>query len=189
MRLSPVLVALIACNPPVTADDQMGDSGDNDSGSAAAFEMTLPWDDGAAIPEQYTCGAGQVNWTSQHNPLVSWANPPAGTAAFAMIYVDSDLNDWEHWAFYTADATVLSIAENTSNTASMPGGVTELRSQDGRTGYVPNCPGSSHTYTWTLHAVSDAAALAGQTTFDGLRAAAEGASLGSLTYTGVVGPL
>lgn len=184
MRLLPILVALAACNPPVDGDEN-SETGDTDT---AVFTLTLPWDDGAAIPTEYTCGAGGVNWTTQPNPLVSWSGAPDGTAAFAMIYVDSDLSDWEHWAFYTADATVTSIPATTSNTASLPAGVTELVSQDGRTGYVPNCPSSTHTYTWTLYAVSDASALTGQTSFDGLRSAAESVSLGSLTYTGTASP-
>ena len=82
------------------------------------FSLSLPWESGADIPSEYTCGPSGVNWQTQPNPLVSWSGAPDGTAAFALIYVDSDLNDWEHWAFYTADASVLSIPASSSNTTS-----------------------------------------------------------------------
>ena len=176
---------LAACNPPVTGDDTLATDSGTDTAAAGEFAFYTPaWQDGDTIPTEYTCD-GTGGWQAQNNPELLWENPPAGTQAFAMIYVDSDLNDWNHWAFYTTNADVLGIPQATSNTGSVSSGVVELRSQDGRTGYVPNCPGSNpHTYTFTLWAVSDANALVGQSTFDGLASAASAVSLGSLSFSG-----
>jgi phosphatidylethanolamine-binding protein (PEBP) family uncharacterized protein len=182
-RMVPVIALLVACNPPLTDDNS--DSSDT-STTPAVFTFSTPgWTDGAAIPAEYTC-AGTGGWAAQDNPELNWANAPEGTAAFAMIYVDTDLGDWRHWAFYTADASVTTIPRGTSNTASLPAGVTELQSGDNRVGYVPNCPGGAeHTYQFTLWAVSDASALSGMTTFADLKTAAEANSLGSLSFTGL----
>lgn len=181
-RMLPALALLVACNPPIT--DENNDSSDSEEPGVFGFS-TPAWESGAAIPVDYTCD-GSGGWTAQDNPELVWENPPTGTAAFAVIYVDTDLNDWEHWAFYTSSADVLTIPRGTSNTASLPAGVIELASQDGRTGYVPNCPGpSAHSYEFTIWAVSDANALVGITTFDALETAAAANSLGTLSFNGL----
>ncbi|MCO4746140.1 MAG: YbhB/YbcL family Raf kinase inhibitor-like protein [Proteobacteria bacterium] len=183
IRMLPVVALLVACNPPLTDDN--ADTSDTNTAPAEFAFSTSAWTDGATIPAEYTC-AGTGGWNAQDNPELTWANAPEGTAAFAMLYVDTDLGDWRHWAFYTSDASVNSIPRGTSNTVSLPAGVTELTSGDGRVGYVPNCPsGSMHTYEFTLWAVSDASALTGMTTFADLKAAAEANSLGSLSFTGL----
>lgn len=184
MRLLPVFL-LLACNPPVTADET-GDTGAEDSDTTPQpFAFYTPsWADGGAIPAEFTCD-GTGGWQGQPNPELVWENPPEGTAAYAVLYVDSDLGDWEHWAFYTTDAAVAGIPASTSNTGSLPAGVVELNGQDGRTGYIPNCPsGQTHTYTFTIYAVNDASALTGQTTFSGLESAAAAAALATLSFSG-----
>lgn len=185
-RILPALLLLVACSPPSTDDDVSGDSTVEDSGVPAEFAFYTPaWADGEAIPVEYTCdGAG--GWPAQDNPQLVWENPPEGTEAFAVIYVDTDLGDWEHWAFYTANAEVLEIPRTTSNTSNLPVGVVELESQDSRTGYVPNCPGPTpHSYEFTIWAVSDANALVGSATFTELEANATANSLGTLSFSGM----
>lgn len=183
IRLLPVLALCVACNPPLT-DDIVDDDFILDSGlNPGVFAFSTPaWVDGAAIPVEYTCDS-TLGWASQDNPELVWENPPTGTEAFAVIYVDTDLGNWEHWAFYTTNADVLSIPRGTSNTTSLPAGVVELDSN--RLGYIPNCPGpTAHTYTFTIWAVSDASMLTTATTFTALETAAAANSLGTLSFTG-----
>ena len=171
-----------------TPDTGPADSGEHpDAAMAGPFSFATPaWMDGARVPPEYTC-AGTGGWRNQRNPELVWSDPPAGTQAFVMIFDDPDARNYPHWAFYTADATLTGVPEGVSNTMNLPTGITELRGGDGRVGYVPNCPGGrDHTYRWRLWAVNTASLnLPARPTFTQLQQAADAASLGMVTFTGI----
>lgn len=170
-----------------TPDLGFADTGVNDTGPAAAFEFFTPaWIDGGMVPSQYTCD-GPGGWPHQNNPALVWANPPAGTAGFVMIFDDPDAGNWRHWAFFTADASLTGVPESSSNTAALPSGVTELRSGDNRRGYVPNCPGGNrHEYRWRLWAVNTAnLGVTASSSFSALERAAENAKIEMIQFFGV----
>lgn len=162
------------------------DGGPRDGGEVADFDFYTPaFNDGDMVPAQYTCD-GRGGFGHQFNPELIWENPPPGTAAFVMIFDDPDAGNFGHWAFYTDDATVLRIPEGTSNTMNLPMGVNELRSSDGRTGYVPNCPGGrQHQYRWRMWAVDNTFMLNGRLSFDALERAATAAELDMVQFTGL----
>ena len=61
------------------------------SADAAQLQFIGPWDDGAAIPVEYTCdGADDV-------PLITWTAPPDGTAELALSVIDPDADGFVHW--------------------------------------------------------------------------------------------
>ncbi|MCO4743930.1 MAG: YbhB/YbcL family Raf kinase inhibitor-like protein [Proteobacteria bacterium] len=160
---------------------------DTDTDTDADFSFSSPaFAHNTAIPSEYTCD-GPGGWTAQNNPELVWANAPVGTQSFAMIYVDTDFNDWRHWAFFTSDATLSGIAKATSNTNTLPSSVTELESGDRRIGYVPNCPsGQSHRYEFTLWALdTQDLGLTGNATFAQLESAANDHSLGTVSFIGI----
>lgn len=174
-----------------TATPDAGHSGPLDSGEhfdaqgpGFAFNFYTPaWNDGDMVPSQFTC-AGPGGWNHQNNPELRWEHASLGTSAFVMIFDDPDAGGWEHWAFYTDDETTTSIPASSSNRTSLPSGVTELSSGDGRTGYVPNCPGGAyHTYRWRLWAVDNTFVPTTQS-FAALERAANAASLEMRQFTG-----
>ncbi|MCB9741835.1 MAG: YbhB/YbcL family Raf kinase inhibitor-like protein [Alphaproteobacteria bacterium] len=184
-----LLLLALACKDPAVIDSQSDDSATEsapDTAPAGEFSFSTPsWEDGGAIPAEFTCD-GQGGWNNQRNPELVWENPPEGTAAYALTYIDLTANGWQHWAFYTEDASLGGLPQESSNTADLPAGVTELVSNDGRRGYVPNCPGGrEHTYEFTLWALSEPLAVGENASFGQLRNAAENKALGSLSFTGL----
>jgi hypothetical protein len=167
-----------------------------DAMAPAAFAFYTPaWMDGGTVPTEFTCD-GPAGWSGQNNPELIWENPPAGTAAFVMIFDDPagspaswgpNTSGWRHWAFFTSDATVLSIPQATSNTMNLPSGVTELRSGDQRVGYVPNCPPAPpSSYRWRIWAVNTAnLGVSASSSFAQLEQAAENAKIESIQFVGV----
>ena len=58
---------------------------------SAELQFAGPWDDGAAIPVEFTCdGADDA-------PLITWTAPPDGTAELAMSVIDPDADGFVHW--------------------------------------------------------------------------------------------
>jgi len=181
-----------AVDTGVAADLGFPDSGVHadadpvDTGPPQPFDFYTPaWMDGARVPAEYTCaGAGGIR--NQRNPELVWENPPAGTAAFVMIFDDPDAGGFPHWAFFTSDATVLGVPVGTSNTRSLPSGITEVSNGFGATGYGPNCPGGRlHTYRWRMWAVSTSQlGLTSRSNFGAIERAAQSNALGMVQFTG-----
>jgi len=187
-----------AAVPDMGSQPPPQDAGFPEDAQAPSFPFrfyTPAWIDGGNVPTEYTCD-GPAGWNGQNNPELIWENPPFGTAAFVMIFDDPaglpsswgpSTSGWRHWAFFTADASVLSIPQATSNTSNLPSGVTELRSGDNRVGYVPNCPPSPpSSYRWRIWAVNTTnLGVNANSSFSQLEQAAEAAKVASLQFVGV----
>lgn len=109
------------------------------------------------IPERYVMpGAGGENVSLP----VSWSDPPAETASFALTMVDPHpvANNWIHWMVVNIPADVRSIKEGASGQF-MPSRAVELMNSFGKPGYGgPQPPAGSgeHPYVLTIYALSEA---------------------------------
>lgn len=133
-----------------------------------AFRVTPTWAEGAAIDPRHTCDGMNVS------PAVSWANPPEGTASFAVILTDLDAPEYAHWTVANIDATSTGISEGSVGDLAVV-----AMNSDAKPDYSGPCPaeGGTHRYSLSVYAVSQV--LEAQTG-DGapsLRAAIEAAAL------------
>jgi hypothetical protein len=106
---------------------------------------------GERIPARYTCEGEDVS------PEISWENPPANTAAFALILHDPDApraNGFTHWLLYNIPAGVAQIPENVPEGPRVSGLGMQGRNDAGKIGYTGPCPPSgSHRYFMRLFAL------------------------------------
>ena len=78
------------------------------------FRLTSPaYAEGSQIPTQYSCADPNAA-----SPALSWSNPPAGTASFAIILHDTDgapakgAMDVTHWIFWNIPASSTQVMGN-----------------------------------------------------------------------------
>jgi hypothetical protein len=97
---------------------------------------------------------GNANCLGQNvSPELSWSNPPAGTASYAILAVDNEGGfglGVVHWVAYGIAANVMSLAEGEGSAASSKFvGGTNTRNLDH---YIGPCapPGSAHHYAFTV---------------------------------------
>lgn len=131
--------------------------------------------DGEAIPARHGCDDEDVS------PALAWSDPPAGTAAIALIVDDPDARGFAHWVAADIPAEPRSLDEGASGSSAG----TEGRNDFGRTGYGGPCPPSgSHRYVFTVLALSQPVEVAAGFSADELRSAIEGNVLASGRLTG-----
>lgn len=119
-----------------------------DLGSLAPLQVaTSAFDDGGALPTQYTCdGAGDF-------PALTWASLPDRTLAVAVIVYDPDApgGDYVHRI-----VTNLDPAAGRLDDATTPDGALELETSQGGPGWVPPCPpkgDDAHRYVFAVYAL------------------------------------
>ncbi|MGB8859128.1 MAG: YbhB/YbcL family Raf kinase inhibitor-like protein [Ilumatobacteraceae bacterium] len=108
----------------------------------AAFTVTAPWRDGAAIDPRFTCDGLNVA------PALAWSAAPAGTAEIAITLTDLDAPAFTHWVIAGLGPQSIALNEDT-----VPFGAYEATNGNGEIGYTGPCPpaGSSHEYVFTVH--------------------------------------
>jgi Raf kinase inhibitor-like YbhB/YbcL family protein len=110
---------------------------------------------GATIPVRFAlCGTGAGNVS----PALSWTNVPSGAQTFAIVVDDPTANNFTHWVLFNIPVSVTSVSEGSSvGTAGkndFPQGYQGARAY----GYDGPCPPSgSHTYNFTVYALSTSA--------------------------------
>jgi Raf kinase inhibitor-like YbhB/YbcL family protein len=118
--------------------------------TAAPFTLTAPWPEGGAIEARFTCDGADIS------PALSWTAPPAGTVELALLVTDDDAGGFVHWAIAGIAPTAGGIAEG----GTLQGAV-EGETSFGETGWGGPCPPSgTHTYRFTLYALSQQAEVA-----------------------------
>jgi Raf kinase inhibitor-like YbhB/YbcL family protein len=106
------------------------------------------FDDGQAIPKDYTCdGAGK-------SPPLQWNDAPANTASFALVIEDPDApgGTFRHWGVYDIPADTHELAA----AAAAGGAFKQTKNDFDRVGYGPPCPpkgDKSHHYRFRLMAL------------------------------------
>ena len=165
LLISVLVLALAAC----------GGGGGNSEAlreGAANLELTsAAFDDGDAIPTQYTCDGEDLS------PPLSWGEPPEGTESFALIVEDPDapVGTWDHWLLYNIPASVRGLEEGVPPEAELSDG--SLHGQNGwrRLDYGGPCPPSgTHRYFFRLYALDTPVDLEAGATKQELRNAMEG---------------
>lgn len=125
---------------------------DNDTLTLSTSAFT----DGGTIPIAYTCDASADPDDYGVSPDLSWISLPSGTQSF-FLYVrdlDSSPADFVHWAVKNISSSTTSVAQD-----AVPAGGTELFNDFGLTGWAGPCPPAadpSHTYQFTVYALSTA---------------------------------
>ena len=148
MYLLSIFFSLLLFCAPMYAAESSSASGEEN----LPPEFTLTTEaflDNGALPTLYTCDSKNIS------PQLSWANPPAKTQSFALIFVDPTAStDKKYlWALYNIPATTTSLDEGIT---SLPEGTLQ-----GKTSYIGPCPakGSVHTYVFTLYALDQKLSL------------------------------
>ena len=155
------------------------------------FELTSPdVDPGGALPASFNCRGP--------NPEIGWLNVPPGTQAITLIYTDptGDLEEsWSHWAVYNLPPEQ-DIAQGSSGwpgeTPDLLDPATELTNMgDGMEswfGYVGPCRADEGTFVFEAYATAQLLDLREDATFDALRDALDGLTLGTATLEHVNTP-
>jgi len=115
---------------------------------------------GGAIPRQYTCDGKDVS------PPLAWTGGPPGAVAYALIVDDPDAprGTWVHWVLYDVPPHVSRLPENVPKSGELtdvPGAV-QGRNDFKRGGYGGPCPppGPAHRYYFKLYALARTTGLA-----------------------------
>lgn len=119
-------------------------------GSGTLSLSSPAFDDGGAIPAQYTCDGQDIS------PPLEWSGPPSGTESFALIADDPDApaGTWVHWVIYDLPAETRGLPEGVPAEDHLTsGGVQGINSWP-KTGYGGPCPPSgTHRYFFRLYAL------------------------------------
>jgi Raf kinase inhibitor-like YbhB/YbcL family protein len=138
------------------------------------FTLTAPWADGGAIEARFTCDGDDIS------PALSWTAPPAGTVEMALLVTDDDAADFVHWAVAGIAPQAGGVAEG----AAIRGAI-EGQTSFGETGWGGPCPPSgTHTYRFSLYALSQQAEVAAGFSAADLQVYTDSASLAVAETTG-----
>jgi len=127
-----------------------------DAGTAAmALTLTSSaFENGGAIPSQYTCEGDDVS------PPLAWDDVPDGTKSFALIIDDPDAPDpkapkivWVHWLLYNLPADTRDLAEGAATSGLPRGTATGLTDFKHSTYGGPCPPIGRHRYFHKLYAL------------------------------------
>jgi hypothetical protein len=141
----------------------------------AALRQTSPaFDDGARIPDDYTCLKASPPW-----PELRWSSVPEGTAEMALVMEDPDtpIGTFVHWVIYGLDPS----------SGGIESGVLPEGAKLGQP-YRGPCPPQGdpeHRYIFTLYALSAASGLDAGATPARLRAAISPILLDQARLTGL----
>lgn len=115
------------------------------------LKLTSPaFDDGQAIPRQYTCDGDDIS------PALNWEGLPDGTASLALIVDDPDApgGDWIHWLVFNIPPGTNSLPQNAPDSDAPAGGGIQGNNSWKRADYGGPCPPSgTHRYFFRLYAL------------------------------------
>ena len=128
-------------------------------GSKGEVQMALKiesevFNDGEAIPKQFTCEGQDVS------PPLAWSGVPADARSLILIVDDPDAPDpeapkmtWVHWVLYNLPAETAGLAQGVA-AQDLPAGTGEGLNDWKRTGYGGPCPPiGRHRYFHKLYAL------------------------------------
>ena len=155
--------------------------------TAGSFTLSAPWTAGGPVPADFTCSGDGVS------PALVWTGAPVETQSFALVVTDLDAlgpsgEPLVHWVVANVDPFSTSFPTGGAVAGAIEG-INDLGRPDiPIVGWSPPCPprGETHTYAFTLHAVSQRFELLDGTPAADLIRAIELASLASTTVTGTV---
>jgi Raf kinase inhibitor-like YbhB/YbcL family protein len=148
--------------------------------AALAFQLQLPFADGAPMDARFTCNGANVH------PQVSWLGAPATAVEMALVVTDIDAGDFVHWIIAGLDPFNSQIGEG-----DVPVGAIE--GQNGfSTATVPSigwsgpCPpaGVTHNYRFTLYALDQQVELATGSSAADMQSIIDASAIGAAQVTG-----
>lgn len=155
----------------------------------AMFTLTsTAYDEGGTIPRTHACTAQMGGNIS---PPLAWSGAPAGAMSFAIFFKDQT-TAFRHSAIYDIPSSLSELPESVARTA-MPAnvpGARQPRGYPGTVGYAGPCPGTRHTYRFTIYAIDVEAIpeLTPTSNLTAVEAAFVAHSLGTATLTGSYTP-
>lgn len=98
--------------------------------------VSSAFDDGAAVPRQFTCDG------ADRSPPLQWSGAPEGTRSFVLLCDDPDApsGTWHHWAAYDIPPGTTELAENAAHDRKLKQAVNDFH----KTGYGGPCPPRGH---------------------------------------------
>lgn len=148
-----------------------------------AFHLTSPaFTEGATIPTPFT-GDG-----ADRSPPLSWTDPPADTASFALVCEDPDAprGTWIHWVLFNLPINLRSLPEGASPEKQRIDGSRNGITDFGSLGYGGPAPpkGKPHRYFFRLYALDQMLDLVAGSNRADLDAAVKGHVLAEATLMG-----
>ncbi len=152
--------------------------------------MSSAYSEVSMIPTQYSCADPNAG-----SPALSWTNPPAAAASFAVIMHDTDaapmkgVMDVTHWIFWNIPATSTSVAVGVKPDSS-PDGIVQGVNIRKVNGFQPPCPppgATPHHYIFEIYALDTKLDLAAGSARADLLKAMDGHVVGKATYVGLFG--
>lgn len=145
------------------------------------LELDTPaFDDGATIPDRFTCVGADVS-----PPLR--LEVPGEVAATALVVDDIDAYGFTHWTLYNVPPSRTEIPEGVGNDPTVLGGALQGTNGFGDVGYGGPCPpedSDPHTYRFTLHGLERTLDLEGGAAPDDATDAIADASMGVASFSG-----
>ncbi len=160
--------------------------------ATTAFTLTSQnFQEGGAIPPALAC---QSKNGGNQPPQLSWYNPPAGTAFFAVMMEDQNPpcgagdSACRHWSVFNIPGSVTQLPCG-RGVSGVPGAV-EGQNYLGQSGYAGPCSPVPHTYNITVYALKTGVPASSDTavTRSSFQAAYGDLILGSATLSGTFTP-
>lgn len=109
------------------------------------------FDNGAAIPQEYTCQGRNIS------PQLEWEGLPSGTQSLALVCDDPDApaGTWVHWVIYNIPATTSNLKQGIPTSPQLAEGMLQGKNDFGNRGWAGPCPppGRPHRYFFKLYAL------------------------------------
>jgi Raf kinase inhibitor-like YbhB/YbcL family protein len=150
---------LLAFSVGLALSQDKGGKGGGKGPAGPGLTLTSPdIEDGAVIADKYTAKAGPA----AVSPKLQWANAPAGTQSFALLFHDPDvalqkkMDDVTHWMAFNIPGTATELPGGISADAKLADGTIQIKNTRGAVGYMgPGAPaaGPYHHYTFELFAL------------------------------------
>jgi Raf kinase inhibitor-like YbhB/YbcL family protein len=124
----------------------IGTGGDNDptvTTPATLAVTSSAFEDGAPIPEQFTCKGANTS------PPLQWSGVPSGARSLALVVDDPDApsGTFVHWVVYNIDPGESGVAAGAA-----PSGARQAKNGAGQAAYTGPCPPSgTHHYRFTVY--------------------------------------
>lgn len=113
--------------------------------------ITSPaFEEGAMIPEKYTCDGANVS------PPLAWTSVPEGTNTLALICDDPDapIGTFVHWVLFNLPASIKELPEGVPPDKEIENGTKQGKNGFGKIGYSGPCPpGGTHRYYFKFYAL------------------------------------
>jgi Raf kinase inhibitor-like YbhB/YbcL family protein len=100
---------------------------------------------GNILPQRYTCHGARIN------PPLEWSGAPSGTKSIALVVDDSSapITPFIYWLVFDIGPGTTDIQEG-----ALPTGARQALNSAGTAAYDPPCPTHSHSYRFTVYALS-----------------------------------